>query len=59
MSRATLRPEIGAVIEECLEEVDRTFRMSRAGLERELVRKLASLHEKSAAMGAPRGQAEP
>jgi len=59
MSRATLRPEIGAVIEECLEEVDKTFRLSRAGLERELCRKLASLHEKSAAIGTSGGQAGP
>jgi hypothetical protein len=59
MSRATFRPEVTAAIEECLENVDTAFRLSRATLERELTRRLAESHADPAAPDAARGQAGP
>jgi len=59
MSRTTLEPEVGAVVEECLEDLDRIFRLSRTNLERELIRKLAGLRGNAVAEGAPTGQAGP
>jgi hypothetical protein len=56
MSRATLGPEVAAVIQECLEKVDTAFRLSRATLQRELTRSLAESHVNGAAQGAVRGQ---
>ncbi len=59
MSRTTLEPEVGAVVEECLENLDKMFRLSRTTLERELVRRLASLRGNAAGEGMRRGQAGP
>jgi hypothetical protein len=59
MSRATLGPEVAAALEECLEEMDQTFRRSRATLKRSLLRTLAPPQEKPATEGPSQGQAEP
>jgi hypothetical protein len=59
MSRATLEPEMGAVVEECLENLDKMFQLSRTTLERELVRRLASLRRKTAGELVPDGQPGP
>jgi hypothetical protein len=59
MSRATLRPEVTAAIEECLETVDTAFRLSRATLERELTRRLAESPTDSAGQDAVRGPVGP
>lgn len=59
MSRATLRPEVTAAIEECLENVDTAFRLSRATLARELTRRLAESPADPAAQDAVHGPARP
>jgi hypothetical protein len=59
MSRTTLGPEAGAVIQECLENLDKTFRVSRTSLERALIRKLADLRGNASGEAATRGQAGP
>jgi len=59
MSRTTLQPEVGAVVQECLENLDKTFRLSRTSLERSLIRKLAALRGNAGAEAATSGQAGP
>lgn len=59
MSRATLDAQVTAVIEECLGNLDRAFRLSRATLERELVRRLSQSRANAAAADAESGQAGP
>jgi hypothetical protein len=59
MSRATLPAQVTAVIEECLENLDRAFRLSRATLERQLVRRLSESQINPAAAAPESGQAGP
>lgn len=59
VSRTGLGPEVVAAIAEFLAEVDRTFRRSRAGLERSLFRNMVASAGKSAATCSSLGQAGP
>jgi hypothetical protein len=57
MSRATLDPQVAAVLEDCLWNLDRAFRLSRATLVRELVRRLSRSPVNPVAADAGDGQA--